>query len=333
MAAQGALPLTPADLVELLEHLTHDRETEVAAAAVATLSGLPTEDWSPLLKERTTLPRVLAWALLHREEHELREVVLQNATLPDEAVERIAGALPEEQAELVVINQVRLLRRTSLLEALEGNPRLNNDQRRRLRELRESFRIGEPSAEPPPAPAEPEPAAEEELPAPAEEEAEVRVASAGEALVHYLDEDERQDRDKVSVVHRLYDMGVADKVMAALKGSREERAVLVRDPNRLVAAAVLGSPRLTAGEIETFAGVRSLSVEALRVIASHREWTKRYGVISNLVKNPRTPLALTLPMVARLNPRDLKNLAADRGVPEVLRRQAQKYVRTAHERR
>jgi hypothetical protein len=157
------------------------------------------------------------------------------------------------------------------------------------------------------------------------------ILSLDDAMVHYLDEDDRNEPDKVSAVHRLYDMGVAEKVLAALKGSREERAVLVRDPNRLVTAAVLGSPRLTAGEIETFAGMRSLSEEALRVIASHREWTKRYPVISNLVKNPRTPIALSLPMVARLNPRDLKNLAADRNVPEVLRRQAQKFVRTNYE--
>jgi hypothetical protein len=31
-------------------------------------------------------------------------------------------------------------------------------------------------------------------------------------------------------------------------------------------------------------------------------------------------------MVARLNPRDIKSLTTDRNVPEVLRRQAQKFV-------
>ena len=78
---------------------------------------------------------MLAWAVAHRPERELLEVVLQNVSLPDEAVEALASTLPEHLAELVVINQVRLLRRTSLLEALETNTGLNKDQRRRLREL------------------------------------------------------------------------------------------------------------------------------------------------------------------------------------------------------
>ena len=64
----------------------------------------------------------------------------------------MAPSLSQELAELVVINQVRLLRCTPLLEALEGNPGLNNDQRRRLRELRETFRIGAAAAQPAPPP-------------------------------------------------------------------------------------------------------------------------------------------------------------------------------------
>jgi len=67
---------------------------------------------------------------------ELREAALQNTSLEDEAIEALAPSLSTELAELVVINQMRLLRRTSLLEALETNPTLNNDQRRRLRDAR-----------------------------------------------------------------------------------------------------------------------------------------------------------------------------------------------------
>jgi hypothetical protein len=252
--------------------------------------------------------------------------VLQNPTLPDEAIEAQAGSLSEELAELVVINQVRLLRRTSLLEMLEANPSLSNDQRRRLRELRESFHIGEqpapaaaPVAEAAPAPP-PAAEVEEEPPPPASDE---------EALARYLSEEERQEEEKVSAVQRLYRQNTAQKMISALKGTREERAILVRDPNRLVSSAVLGSPRLTDVEVESFAGMKSLSGEVLRKIGSHKDWMKRYGVVANLVKNPRTPLAISLGLVSRLNPRDIKSLAVDRNVPEVIRKQAQKFVRGA----
>jgi hypothetical protein len=90
---------------------------------------------------------------------------------------------------------------------------------------------------------------------------------------------------------------------------------------------VLGSPRLTEMEIERFAGMKSVGDEVLRTIAQNKDWTKRYGVISNLIKNPRTPLALALNFVPRLNPRDLKTISVDKNVPEVIRKQALKFVR------
>jgi hypothetical protein len=130
-------------------------------------------------------------------------------------------------------------------------------------------------------------------------------------------------------VQRLYRQNTAQKMISALKGTREDRAILVRDPNRLVSSAVLGSPKLTDVEVESFAGMKSLSAEVLRKIGNHREWMKRYGVAVNLVKNPRTPLAISLGLVSRLNPRDIKSLAVDRNVPEVIRKQALKFVRGA----
>ncbi|HET7746189.1 MAG TPA: hypothetical protein VFM29_02745, partial [Vicinamibacteria bacterium] len=119
-----------------------------------------------------------------------------------------------------------------------------------------------------------------------------------------------------------------EKVVTALKGSREERAILVRDPNRIVCTAVLGSPRLTEMEVESFAAMKSVSDEILRQIGNNKDWTKRYGVVSSLVRNPRTPLAISIGMVSRLNAKDLKSISVDRNVPEVIRKQAQKFIRT-----
>ena len=330
MAAQGALPLGPADLADLLEFLLHDVDEEIRNGASASLLAISADEMRPLSKDRGSPPGLLSWIFIHREERELQEGVLQNTSLPDEAIESRAGTLPEELAELVVINQVRLLRRTSLLEALEGNQNLSKDQRRRLRELRESFHIGEQPPEPAPAPA---PAAAS-APTQVEEEPEVPPpATEAEAVARYLSEEEQQEKEKISAVQRIYRLNTAEKLITALKGTREERAVLVRDPNRLVSSAVLGSPKLTDVEIEAFAGMKSLSDEVLRKIGNHKEWMKRYGVVSNLVKNPRTPLAISIGLVSRLNPRDIKSLTVDRNVPEVIRKQAQKFVKGADAKR
>ena len=329
MAAQAALPLGPTDLADLLEFLLHDVDEEIRECASASLLTIAADVMLALARDRSSLPGLLSWILTHREERELQEVVLQNTTLLDEAIEARASTLPEELAELVVINQVRLLRRTSLLEALEENQSLSKDQRRRLRELRESFHIGEqpPEAAAAPAAAAPAPPPTEEP----EEEEPPPPANDAEAVARYLTEEERQEKEKISAVQRLYRQNTAQKMISALKGTREDRAILVRDPNRLVSSAVLGSPKLTDVEIESFAGMKSLSDEVLRRIGNHKEWTKRYGVIANLVKNPRTPLGISIGLVSRLNPRDIKGLAVDRNVPEVIRKQAQKFLKGGSE--
>ena len=280
----------------------------------------------PILRDRDTAPSVLAWAVVHREERELREVVLQNSSLPDEAVQSLVATLPEHLAELVVINQVRLLRSTPMLEALESNTGLNNDQKRRLRELRETFRIGEQPAEPPPPPPPPSPSPAEAAPEepPAEEE---EPLTEEEAVARLLTEDEKGDQEKVSVIQAIYRLNTAEKVIRALKGTSGDRAILIRDPNRIVAGAVLGSPRLTEVEIERFAAMKNVSDEVLRQIASNKDWTKRYGVISSLVRNPRTPVGLAINFVPRLNPRDMKSISVDKNVSEVIRKQALKFVR------
>ncbi len=335
MAAQGLLPLKPEDLVEMWTDLVKDPDEGVRTAADKSLSSFPAAELQPILKSRETPPGVLSWAVTHRSEHELREVALQNTSLPDETIEALAPVLTQALAELVVINQTRLLRRTSLLVALESNAGLNNDQKRRLRELRESFRIGQAEAVPPPGPAAPlEP---EEAPPPFEPESEIAplgdvFMTEDEALVRYLSEEERQQTEKVSAVQKIYRLNTAEKLITALKGSREERAILIRDPNRLVASAVLGSPRLTEPEIEAISGMKSVSDEILRKIGHHREWTKRYAVCKNLVCNPRTPIGIALTLVPRLSPRDIKGIAVNRNVPEPVRKQAQKFVKAPQQR-
>lgn len=328
IAAQGVLPLKPVDLAELLCLLLGDADQAVRDAARGTLIAMPADQMLSLLKDRQTPPAVLAWAVGGRPETELREVALQNVSTPDEAIEAVAASLSESLAELVVINQTRLLRRTSMLEALESNPSLNNDQKRRLRELRESFHIGEEAPAPPPPPPAPPPPPEPEA---AEPEAPPEPQTEQEAVVQYLSENERNDADKLSTVQRIVRMNTAEKVVTALKGSKEERSILIRDRNRLVSVAVLGSPRLTESEVEAFAAMKNISDEILRKIGANRDWTKKYTVITALVKNPRTPVGTSLGLVSRLSPRDMKSLAIDRNVPEPIRKRAQQFVKAQQE--
>jgi hypothetical protein len=161
------------------------------------------------------------------------------------------------------------------------------------------------------------PQLDEEAPAP--EDPLIEVPADDLAAV-----DENEDRE--TATQRLAKMGFSERLKAAVKGSREMRAMLIRDPNKMISAAVLSSPKLTEPEIEAYSRMASLSEEVLRIIASNRAWTKNYNVVLGLIKNPKTPLALSLNFMGRLNSRDISQLSVDRNVPEALRIAARKRV-------
>jgi hypothetical protein len=119
-------------------------------------------------------------------------------------------------------------------------------------------------------------------------------------------------------------LSIMERMKLATRGTREQRSVLVRDPNRLVSASVLSSPKLTESEVEQFAKMANVAEDVLRVIGTNRAWTKNYGVIAGLVRNPKTPVAISMTLLQRINDKDVKLLALDRNVPEPLRIAARK---------
>ena len=130
--------------------------------------------------------------------------------------------------------------------------------------------------------------------------------------------------DEKTALQRLQSMNVPQKVQRATKGSREERAILIRDPNKMIALAVLSSPKLTISEIEAFARAGNVGEDCLRVIAMTRAWMKNYNVVAALTRNPKTPIALSMNLLPRLTEKDLRTLSTDRNVPDVLRVSARK---------
>jgi hypothetical protein len=128
-----------------------------------------------------------------------------------------------------------------------------------------------------------------------------------------------EDAERSGAAQRLSMLGVSDKMKHAMKGTKEERAILVRDPNKLVSVAVLSSPKLTESEVEQFAKMANVSEEVLRIIGMNRAWIKNYGVIAALTRNPKTPLAVSMRFVQRLSERDLKMIALDRNLQEPLK--------------
>ena len=121
-------------------------------------------------------------------------------------------------------------------------------------------------------------------------------------------------------------MTVLQRLKLAMRGSREQRAMLIRDPSKMVAVAVLSSPKISEPEIESFAKMTTVSEEVLRMIGANRVWTRNYGVVLALARNPKTPTGIALTLSSRLNERDMRQLSSDRNVPEPVRIAVRKFL-------
>lgn len=135
-----------------------------------------------------------------------------------------------------------------------------------------------------------------------------------------------EEREK-TLLQKIQKLSVSEKILLALRGGKEVRAILLRDPNKEVALNVLENPKITETEIETIARSRSISDEALRKITKKREWMKNYNIILALVTNPKTPAGIAVGLVSELKTRDLALLEKNKNVSEGVRVTAKRLLR------
>jgi hypothetical protein len=133
----------------------------------------------------------------------------------------------------------------------------------------------------------------------------------------------RQD-ERGSVLQRIAKLDIKGRIQMAMKGSKEERSILIRDGTKLVALAVLESGKITDGEVERFASQKNVLEAVLRQIPMKRRFIKNYNVVRNLAANPRTPIDVSLGLMKNLLVADLRHLASNKEVSETIRKLALK---------
>lgn len=125
-----------------------------------------------------------------------------------------------------------------------------------------------------------------------------------------------------STLQKIAKLDTKGRISLAVRGSKEDRSILIRDGTKVVALAVLESPKITDAEVEGFAQQKNLLEAVLRHIPLKRRFAKSYSIMRNLVCNPRTPLDTALPLVKGLLVHDLKNLSGNKDVSETVRKMA-----------
>jgi hypothetical protein len=125
-----------------------------------------------------------------------------------------------------------------------------------------------------------------------------------------------------TVLQKIAKLDIKGRIQLAMRGTKEERSILIRDGTKLVALAVLESPKISDGEVEKFATQKNVLEAVLRAIPMKRRFAKNYAIVRNLVFNPRTPLDVALGLMKNLLTADLKHLSGNKEVSETVRKLA-----------
>jgi hypothetical protein len=135
------------------------------------------------------------------------------------------------------------------------------------------------------------------------------------------------EEQRGSALQKISKLGITGRIQLAMKGNKEERSLLIRDGTKIVALAVLESPKLTDSEVEKFANQKNVLEAVLRGISMKRRFMKQYAILRNLTFNPRTPIDVSLGLVKHLLTGDLKNLAGNKEVSDTVRKIALRMFR------
>jgi len=326
MAAKALVPLSPPDMITALFLLTADADEKVRTTAIDSATKLPDRILSSGLRDEEVSGSVLGWFLDRFATQDVyAEMLILNASTPDDAVARAASHCSARIAEIVSQNQLRLLRHEDIVRQLCRNPSsgpalldsvcdfcvrsgLSLADVPQMRAAR--IRIFGPEAEITPPDTGP---------------------TADEVMAEYEElQDENappmEEGKRLTLAQRVMRMSIAEKIKLATKGNKEARSYLLRDSNKLVAVAVIRSPKITDGEVLAVANNRAAQDDVLRVVYNNREWLKMYPVKLALTKNPKVPLPVAIKFLAQLRESEVKDLAKNKNVPSGVQLLARKMM-------
>ena len=323
IAARGALPLESLELATVLFALLDDPDEQVTEHARESLAALPEAICATLMSGPAHAGLLAHFCQIHANNASLLEKAALNTATDNETVALLAACPHSSVVEIISQNQKRLLASDQIVEALGQNPLTGRSVIARILD-----HLGPESN-----------AWDDDLLAP---DAEVDEEIAAAALVAVLGQEMapplakqlsreggsgRVDEALSGNLHAaIATMTVIQKIKLARYGGSDARALLVRDRNKVVAAAVIRSPKLKEVEVLAIAKSRSVSDETLRLVSIHREWTKNYGVKHALAANPKTPRIYAIRFLGFLQQRDLRALAKSRNIPSAISAQARRLL-------
>jgi hypothetical protein len=342
MLARGMVPLKPLVQVCALYQLWVTGDAPLRAAAEQSLAKLPVGTVRQVAAERL-LPVVLDWiALQFKNNLRIVRTILSNAQTDGDTFLSLAQGADESLCEALANNQARLLSTPGLIEALYLNRNLRASTADRIVDfgVRNDVDLSSlPCYEEvvaalkgtAPLSAEEAQAQDEAFRAVQEVTADLSDDDAqreGEALARAQPQPEEEEPSKKSAAGRIRDLNIAQKVRLATIGSKGERAILIRDSNKMVSRAVIRSPAISDSEALAYAGIKSLPDEVVKFMAANKKWIRHYQMKKALIMNPKCPTAEAIRFLRHMRAGDLKAIARSRGLPGPVSKAAKQMIKS-----
>jgi hypothetical protein len=315
LVASGSTPIPINQTIEILVLLLSDSDPEVSSRAEQTLRSLGKEEIIVCLQAPECSQSVLEYFARSDTDDRILQTIISNPSASGKIVEKLALSVQEHLLERILDNRVRILQFPAILKNIQKNPRATPETRRVVAEIDLEFFGDKKKEYVIEAPVETAGSNDQDSILPLESAIPLDDLSL-EGLP--VDSEARQ----AELIKKISSLSVREKIRYALFGTREIRTIMVRDTNKEVARSVLRSPKLTENEVEGISAMRGVAEEILTEIGNSKEWIRSYVVVHNLVRNPKTPPAISQRLLFRIRTKDLTLLARDRNIPEAVRHNA-----------
>jgi hypothetical protein len=362
-AARGGLAVPPREMIEILVYLATENKV-FAQQAQLTLAGWDEGSAREAAASPSTSKEVLNYLA---DPQNLRPALLppllENPSVSAESIMTLAVSATREQVE-IMLSSARVDATQGILNVLGSNPNLTEAEARAIQEKLSAFDAeASPSGDMNEASEADGDVSEEAIKAYLSEHAAeivgevdkgfqpigglheeithtapAEVASsdphgngdAGAAAAKRAPAKKwilKPDEKRGSALQKIAKLDIKGRIQLAMKGNKEERSLLIRDGTKIVALAVLESPKVADSEVERFAGQKNVLESVLRAIPMKRRFMKQYAIVRALTSNPRTPIDVSLGLIKHLLVQDLRHLASNKEVSDTVRKLATKMFR------
>lgn len=351
--AKGFLPLDPEMLATALLYLSNDQDHEIASTAKDTVLEMPVNIVKNIAQNRKIKSDLIDnLAHLRIADTEILEAIILNPAVDNKTLEYVATHGPTKVIEILAGNQERMLSHSAIIDAILKNTNTpsyiqtrlemfrqeiaeqtavkKEEERLREESLARQERLKEKKA----GTVDSDTIARKEATTSPVQQATANKPQSKTKVSKIRGEEDEEDislmeedlEEGLSISQKIQNMPVGERIKLAKFGTREERMLLVRETNKMVALAAISSPKTTEEEIEQIARMKNIVDDVLREIGNNREYTKSPTVRKSLLENPRTPVGVSLNLIKHVSERELNDLSKNRNIPEVIRTTARRMV-------